>query len=357
MRVAILGPSKSIHTHKWALYFKQQGYEVKVFTFGNHFSQQNANEIETVCITSQNGSKLSYFKAIPFLKNYLVKWKPTILHAHFATSYGLIGSLVSYKPFFVSVWGSDVFEFPKKSRVHKGLIEFVFRRADVICSTSHIMARETELYTNKKIYVTPFGVDTTEFSLNQNERSSNIFHIGILKGLRDIYGIDDLLHAFSLVNRQYPASKLLIAGEGPEKARLEKLILELELSHSVELLGHVHHSHIPPLIQSLDVVVLPSKVNESFGVGAIEAMACGKPVIVSNMGGLPEVVDDKLTGYIIPKENPKILSEKLIYLLENPEISSQMGINGREKVLAHYDWNENAKYMKSIYLNYLKGDL
>ena len=98
----------------------------------------------------------------------------------------------------------------------------------------------------------------------------------------------------------------------------------------------------------LDIYVAVS-LQESFGVAVLEASACAKPVIVSNVGGLPEVVDDGKTGIIIEKENPNQLADELIKLITNPVLRIEMGKKGRLKVLNEYNWIESVKQMLSVY--------
>lgn len=359
MKVVLFGPSKSIHTHKWAVYFKNQGHEVRVITFANHFSKENAQEVDTITLPETRGGKLGYLFTVPALKRVLQSWKPDIFHAHFISSYGFVGALTGYKPFFVSVWGKDIFDFPKSSGVNRKIIEFTLGRANVVMSTSHIMAKETNLYTNKKVWVTPFGVDTTKFTptLVQKEETAPV-RVGTVKALSDKYGIADLIKGFARLNTRYPESELVIAGDGPQRKEYEALATSLGIRSAVTFLGKIPHDQVPMTIQSMDIFAVPSTENsESFGVAAVEAMACGVPVIVSNVGGLPEVVVADETGIVIDKQSPNQLGEALIRLATSPDIRTKMSQKGVEHVAAHYDWIKNANYMESLYAEFLRGEL
>ncbi|WP_392454662.1 glycosyltransferase [Chryseomicrobium aureum] len=359
MKVALFGPSKSIHTHKWAVYFKNQGHEVKVITFANHFSKENAQEVDTITLPETKGGKLGYLLTVPALKGILQSWKPDIFHAHFISSYGFVGALTGYKPFFVSVWGKDIFDFPKSSGINRKIIEFTLARANVVMSTSHIMAKETNLYTNKKIWVTPFGVDTTKFrpALMQQEKSEQL-RVGTVKALSDKYGIADLVKGFASLHTRFPESELVIAGDGPQRKEYEELASSLGIADAVTFMGKIPHDQVPLTIQSMDIFAVPSTENsESFGVAAVEAMACGVPVVVSNVGGLPEVVVAGETGIVIDKESPDQLAEALIRLATSSELRGTMSRQGVEHVAKHYDWIKNANYMESLYIEYMRGEL
>ncbi|MFZ2865035.1 MAG: glycosyltransferase family 4 protein, partial [Ignavibacteriaceae bacterium] len=105
----------------------------------------------------------------------------------------------------------------------------------------------------------------------------------------------------------------------------------------------------------LDIYIAPSTDDsESFGVGILEASACGKPVIVSNIGGLPEVVIDNYTGFMIPPNNPQVLAEKIEILLLNKETRLKFGENGRRFVEEQYNYDKILNYIISIYINAIK---
>lgn len=301
-------------------------------------------------------SKLSYLKVLPELKKVIRDFKPDILHAHFATSYGLLGALSGFHPFILSVWGSDVFDFPKKSFLHKFLFEYNLKKADKILSTSHVMARETENYTGKEIEVTPFGINIEQFKPEKVDRAAltpfteRDIVVGTIKLLEDKYGINYLIEAFSIVLRRHPELplKLLIVGDGSERKNLENLTEKLEIKEKVYFAGMADYSKVPYFNRVLDVYAALSN-DESFGVAIIEAQSCGKPVVVSNAGGLPEVVEEGKTGFVVEKKNVEAAAEKLEKLVLDADLRERMGKAGRERVIKLYDWNENVAQMMKIY--------
>jgi len=114
--------------------------------------------------TVGNITKLSYLMTLPSVNRAIHSFKPDLVHAHFASSNGLLGALANFHPFIVSVWGSDIFDFPEVSPVHRAIMRFNLSKADRLLSTSMVMARQTSKFTDKHIDVTPFGVDTRQFS-------------------------------------------------------------------------------------------------------------------------------------------------------------------------------------------------
>src|SRR5690606_7317873 len=130
-------------------------------------------------------------------------------------------------------------------------------------------------------------------------------------------GIDDLLHAAAMLLPNQPDLHVNISGDGPERPSLEALAQELGIAGRVHFLGRVPHA--PDFLRQLDIFVLPSRF-EAFGLVAAEAMAVGTPVIVSNAGGLPEVVAHGKTGLVVPVNSRPALAQAIAKLATQPAL-------------------------------------
>ena len=359
MKICYLGDANSIHTKKLCCFFRDKGYDVSVISL-------NDGEIDGVKVYSmamkienQGNSiaKIRYLKNIMKIKKIVNDIKPDILHAHYATSYGLIGSLINYKPYIISVWGSDVYDFPKKSFIHKGLLKYNLKKADLILSTSKVMADETKKYTSKDILITPFGVDIDKFKPNNIVRDKGKeFVIGTIKTLEEKYGIEYLIKAFQVVkNRNVNLNiKLKIAGKGSKEKDLKKLCKELNIENYVEFLGFINPNDVPNTFNSFDVAVFPSILDsESFGVAAVEAEACGVPVIVSDVGGLMESTKPNYSSFVARRKDFNDLADKLEKVLLDNGLRESMGKNARKYVEDNYNYINNFNYINSIYLEIL----
>ena len=175
MKILLLSDSSSEHTEKWALGLADKGFKIGLFSFNkasyewyNHKNITVFFEPEKKINAEGTFTKLSYVKYVSSLKKILGIFQPDILHAHYATSYGLLGALSGFKPYILSVWGADVYEFPNKSKLHKRLFRYNLKKASVIMSTSYVMREEIKKYTSKEVVVTPFGVDVAKFSNQPN---------------------------------------------------------------------------------------------------------------------------------------------------------------------------------------------
>ena len=369
MKLVLLSDPDSVHTARWATSLALKGLEVYIIglspiTNSIYYSHKNIKvydlDIDSKDVKQSSGlfSKLKYLKTLNKVKSLIREIKPDIIHAHYATSYGLLGALSGFHPFIISVWGSDVFIFPKKSVIHKKILKFNLKKADIILSTSHAMAKETALYTDKDIEVTPFGIDLDKFKPMKVESifSENDIVIGTIKSLEPEYGIEYLIRAFKIVvekNISLPL-KLLIVGAGSLEAKLKKMVYDSGLSEYTVFPGKVPFDEIPKYHNMIDVPVFVSN-SESFGVAVIEASACEKTVVVSDVGGLPEVVENNVTGVVVPPRNEIETAKAIEKLVLDKSLRGKMGKAGRERVKKLYNWEDNVKQMIEIYRKVLKS--
>jgi phosphatidyl-myo-inositol dimannoside synthase len=158
-------------------------------------------------------------------------------------------------------------------------------------------------------------------------------------------GVSTLLRAWRIVIDRTigsAARELIVVGDGPERARLERTIHELELSESARIIGAVPRAQVIAQLQQASVFALPVRTQwaglnpEGLGLAALEAAACGLPVIIGNSGGAPETVRHGDTGFVVPSDDHQLLAERLSLLLDNPSLAQQMGSRGRRYVAAHF---------------------
>jgi phosphatidylinositol alpha-1,6-mannosyltransferase len=159
-------------------------------------------------------------------------------------------------------------------------------------------------------------------------------------------GLRTLLRAWRIVidraARSHLAPELTIVGDGPQRGLLERTVQELELSKSTRIIGALPRTDVIAQLQQAGVFALPVRTRwaglnpEGLGLAALEAAACGLPVIVGHSGGTPETVREADTGFLVPSGDHRLLAERLSLLLENPSLAQQMGSRGRHYVSAHF---------------------
>jgi glycosyltransferase involved in cell wall biosynthesis len=237
------------------------------------------------------------------------------------------------------------------------MLKYNLKKADRILSTSHVMAQETKLYTNKNIEVTPFGINIEQFCHMEVDSlfDKDDIVVGTIKSLEEVYGIEYLIRAFKVVSDKYKflPLKLLIVGGGSLESSLKKLVKELNIEDKTIFTGKIPFIDVPKYHNMLSISVFVSN-SESFGVAIIEASACGKPVVVSNIGGLPEVVEDGVSGFVVPAKNPQKTAEAIEKLVLDKNLREEIGRNGRERVKRLYNWDDNVNQMIKIYKELIK---
>jgi L-malate glycosyltransferase len=360
MKICYLANASSIHTRRWAEAMQNKGCSIDIISFEKaeikgvniHYIKPIKSEIS---INPSDPKSISYMLKAHKVKNILKNIKPDIVHAHYATGYGLVGALCGVHPYIISTWGSDICRVPKKSKLFRQIVKYNLSKADYITATSNDLTRETLLYTNKQVLTIPFGVDVVKFSKHQNEGiNTGKITIGIVKSLEDIYGIQFLIEAFAKINSIYNNTELIIVGNGPLREKLEKLCCELKISDRVIFTGGVANNCIPDYLNKMDIFVMPSLI-ESFGVAILEAESCGIPIIASDVGGIPEVMREGQTGFLVKPGNSDIIAEKLSVLIRDKKLREKMGVEGRRFVEKNYNWNDNIEQMYNLYNNILEN--
>lgn len=358
MKLCYLANAASIHTRKWALHFARRGYDVHLVSLhppplGETLTGVSVHYLGAKNRTARWVPGWRYLLMAGRVRALVRRLRPHILHAHYATGYGLLGSLAGFHPYVLSVWGSDVLQFPRTSPIHRALVRFNLGRADYICSTSRHMARLTRAYTTREVVWTPFGVDCTQFNGERPAaaRDDGAVTIGTVRPLEQGYGIEHLIHAVAALRaRPWAAGlRLLIVGDGTERRPLERLARALGIEAVTEFVGTVPHDRVPEYLRRFTIYVAPSVHEESFGVAVLEASACGVPVVASGVGGLPEVVEDGVTGLLVPPADHVALADALEGLVQNRALRRQMGEEGRRFVRDRYAWNRTALAMEGLY--------
>ncbi len=346
MKICFVAPADNYHTKKWCRWFAGRGHEVHVVSFHRAVTE-NAELHFIDCgvgVRENDWKKLRYLLRASELRNILAEMKPDIVNVHYATSYGAAAALAGIKRYVLSVWGADVYDFPKKSPLHRLMLRFSLNKASYLFSTSKAMAVEAGKYTKKAFDITPFGVDTELFSPGKRIRAGDgRFIVGTVKTLSEKYGIDYLIKAAAIIHREYPdiPLELRIAGKGPCEKEYRDLAARLQVNGMITWLGFIPQEQAAEEWANMDAAVIPSTLeSESFGVSAVEAQSCGVPVVISDIPGLMEAASPGVTALVVPRKDERALAKALVWLYRNPEAGKRMGEEGRKYVLENYEWND-----------------
>jgi glycosyltransferase involved in cell wall biosynthesis len=361
MKVLMLADPWEPHTIKWVDALTDRGLKVVLFSFvaADTRLYRNPRHVtfydcglsrEVVVLRDGHLSKLRYLRALPGLKRIIRRHQPDILHAHYATGYGFIGALTGFQPFVLSAWGSDVLHFPGVSPIHKRLIRFVLRRAQLVCSTSHYMIPAIKSLGGKSPEVVAFGVDTDVFYSKKETQPGQEVVLGSIKNLKPEYSMHTVLQVYHRVRQMLPRQvmRLKLVGDGIERGRLEQLARTLSIADEVDFLGHQPYQGIAHYHNMLDIYINLSEM-ESFGVSVLEASSCERPVVASDTGGLREVVRHGDTGYLVEPGNVEQAAQAVRRLILDPRLRQRLGANGRQWVKEHYSFSQSIDKMLSLY--------
>ena len=187
-----------------------------------------------------------------------------------------------------------------------------------------------------KITVIPNMVDTTQY--NQKKiRKDNRFNILYMSKIEFNKGVYDVIDAIQHVVEQEPNVRFIFAGDGPDKNKLEFLCRENEYDDFVKFIGYVKNQQKIDFLSKGDLFLFPSHYNEGMSYALLEAMAAGLAVIATPTGGTVEMIEDNVSGFLVPVEQPDKLAQAIIALLKNKKKRGKFGKLNRNKVVSEYD--------------------
>lgn len=351
MRIVYLAAANSIHTIRWVNELSNRGHDVHLISLPNHTGDIDKISSNVKCYGLKFGGNIGYYLNVIQVKSIINKIDPDIINAHYASGYGTLARIAKCTPLVLSVWGSDVYDFPYQSSIKKKIVQKNLEYATTIASTSECMAAQVNSLLSeniRNIKITPFGVDTSLYKeklINNNE----IIKIGVIKSLSKRYRISDIIYAMEIIHDKYGSKVVLeIYGDGSERENLENLSKKLKLDTVVRFNGKVPNELVPDILNKLDIFVVSSN-HESFGVAVVEAMAAQIPVVASDVDGFREVLGTSNAGFLIDVGNFEAMAKKISILIEDSELRARMGEKGYNNVRANYEWEKNVDTMENIY--------
>lgn len=246
---------------------------------------------------------------------------------------GLV-KLFRRKPTLVTIHETRFQKFARKPLLRPGL-RLLFLGVDHVFANSLPQTRAASSLTNPA-KVEPYvnACDTEIFRrVEPAIRRADVKVLLCAARLVPKKGVRHAIEALPLIRRRFPAH-LYIIGEGPLRAELDALVEQLGLADSVSFLGKVPNQEMPAYISSADAAIIPSFYEET-SIAALETLACETPLAASNLGGLPQLIEDKVTGRLFEAGNAADIAEKVIWLLEQDR--AELGARARQRVVEKWD--------------------
>ena len=309
----------------------------------------------------ETGILLSYSRGVEKLVR---KHNVDLIHAHFAYPEGVVGLVAKKRTgrrLLVTLHGYDILVEPT---VNYGcrldpeidrVVRRVLREADgVIAASSATYNAAVELgCPSSRLALVPNAVYMKEFcpdaSFAREKLGLRNYPVVFTLGSHEPHkGMEYLIRAIPLVLREVPDAIFVIGGDGSLRNYHESLAKSLVVSGNVVFTGRIARQEVSYYYAASDVFVIPSIV-EAFGLVIIEAMACGKPVIGTNVGGIPDTIIEGLTGFLVSPRDPRGLSEKIVLLLKSSRLRGEMGRAGKEIVKKKFNMEERIKRIVRLY--------
>jgi glycosyltransferase involved in cell wall biosynthesis len=207
----------------------------------------------------------------------------------------------------------------------------------------------------RRIFSIPTGVELTEFAPQEKSREllaqvkipADAFIFGSVAVLRSWKGHLDLLEAFHELLKEGARAFLLLVGEGPYRVVIEEKIAQLGIQHRVRLAGF--RDQVAPWFALMDVKVLASYANEGVPQSLLQALAMARPVVGTNVGGIPEVIVDEETGLLVPPRETRALAQAMGRLMGDPDYRRELGRRGRELVVEKFSMEQMAAEIEAVY--------
>ena len=277
--------------------------------------------------------------------NVAVNERLDILHVHYAIPHSVSAYLARAMmaerriPFVTTLHGTDI-TLVGSNRSYLPITRFAIEESDAITAISEHLRQTTvkEFGIKRPINVIPNFVNCDVFHPQDNNSRRQDFAahgekiLVHLSNFRPVKRVTDVVEIFVRVRKQIPA-RLLMIGDGPDRTSAEWLAREKNVSDDVLFLGK--QNQVQDLLRCGDVALLPSDL-ESFGLVALEAMACAVPCVCSKVGGLPEVVQDGVEGFLVPPRDVDTMAARALDILTNPELQKKMGEAGRRRALSEF---------------------
>lgn len=362
MKICIIADATALHTTRYVDHFLKLGYEIHLITYeppDNRINGVNYHVLDSIFGNLYVSFPFRHIRIIQIIKRI----KPDIVHAHFIAKFGFHAALLGFHPFIVSAWGSDVLIIPNNSKLLWYFTKFSLKKADIIHAVSEYMAEEIISsfgLPKSNIKIVPFGIDSKRFNPNVNtSQMRELFGweknpiVISARNFEPVYNIECLIDAIPLVIKEIPDAKFMLLGKGTLENKLKEIVKKLNISSSVKFVDYVPHNELQKYFSCADVYVSTS-LSDSLGISNLEAMACGVPVILTDIPINKELVKNGLNIDVFPPGDSKTLAEKIIQLIENGNVVDYM--RNYDIISKKYDWEANMKEMENLYFELINSN-
>ncbi len=350
MKICLLSNALSIHTRRWMNWLKENSHEVHLISY--RYGEIRGADFTCFPLDSDNClcKSFHFLNTLREIRRRIWEIKPDILHAHYITSYGLLGILSRYKPLIASAWGSDLFVDSKKSFLHRYIIKRVIKKADLITvMANHMLPRVRELGGDigKTIKVT-LGVNIEKFNINGRKTNYGKTVIISNRVFEKEQNIQYIINSLPYLISKRDDTEIRFYGDGSLRGHCENLVKRLGIQSNVNFFGIVDHDRMADCLKQAHVYVSTS-TSEGDHVSLMEAMACGLFPVVSDIPANREWVENGKNGFLVPLNDGKCFAQKIIEAIEKQTLREKAEKYNFELVKSRVGLGNDLKLLEEYY--------
>lgn len=294
--------------------------------------------------------QMFYFAEAMMLADQMERNGITHVHNHIAKAsctVAMLASELSGIPYSFTLHGPDIFFAPDHWRLDEKI-----RRARFVACISDFCRSQAMLYSPRemwgKLHIVHCGIEPARYDPAPRTGPPHLLFVGRLAAVK---GVGVLLDALATLKTSLPDLRVTLIGDGPERAQLTRDAAEMGLSDTVDFIGYRSQSEVAEALKDTDALILPSFA-EGVPVVLMEAMAAGRPVIATNVGGVAELVTNGQSGWLVPPGNAPALAEAITGVLTDDQARARMGAAGRAKVTEDFDITKESNWLARLFASY-----
>jgi L-malate glycosyltransferase len=276
--------------------------------------------------------------------------KPDLIHAGPIQSAALLVALSGFRPLVSMSWGYDLLRDAELDALSRWATRYALRRSDLMIGDCDIVRQKAILFgmLNERVVTFPWGIDLEHFRPVEKKDLNSQFTLISTRNWEPIYGVDVIANAFVRVVCECPKLRLVMLGSGSMDVQLRKIFREAGVSDRVNFVGQVSYADLPDYYRSADVYLSASH-SDGTSISLLEAMACGCPVLVSDIPGNREWIQPGENGWLFPDGDVEVLADTILKLVKQRQRLKEMGTSARKITEQRADWKLNSQTLLAAY--------
>jgi glycosyltransferase involved in cell wall biosynthesis len=367
MKICFISHPDVTHTRRWVDWFARRDHQVCVIADFPHQEPWPGRKVFDLSMHF-NRSAFRYLPWALWTRQIVRAWQPDILHAHRVNSAGWLGAAAGFHPFVVTPWGSDLYLQPQRSVLAHRLARFVLSRSDLVTVDSHDLGQAAAQYGAQldQIHTVQWGVDVDLFQPDidcsqlrdklQIEPAAQV--VLSARAMSNVYQIHIIVESIPAVLQAAPLTIFLIRDYNTNQSYKRQIVQQIEklgVGPAVRWLGVLPRWEDNIQVYNLADVVLSVPLSDGTPVSVLEAMACGTPVIASNLPSLREWINDGENGRLVPVGDSLALSHALIELLRDSSLRQRFSTRNVELIRIKANHHLEMEKMENLYASLIPG--